>query len=103
VTVAERPLSLGAWTHTLNFDDVLAMVLLAKPGMRENEWRQQAVTASRFAIASQRTSQLRIATTIVRPDNGFIPDDPFLADLHDASRARTRDLIYGRYLAAKPE
>jgi hypothetical protein len=102
MTVAERPLSLGAWTHTLSFDDVLAMALLARPGMRESAWREQAAVSSRFAIASQRTSQLRIAATIVRPENGVIPDDPFLADLHDAPRARTRDLVYGRYLAAKP-
>ena len=102
MTVAERPLALGAWTHTLNFEDVLSMALQARPGMRETQWREQAAAASRFAVASQRSSQLRIASTIVRPYHGLIPDDSFLADLQDASRARTRDLIYGRYLAAKP-
>ncbi len=86
----------------MRLDDVLAMLLLATPGISEAEWRDRAAAASRFSAASQRTEQLKIATSILRPHEGVIPQDAFLEDLRTASRAQARDLIYARYIAAKP-
>jgi hypothetical protein len=93
VITAEAPPSLGAWTSTLRFEDVLEIVLLAKPGQSEQEWRTQAGSTSRFPVTSQRNKQLAIATAILRPQNGVITNDPFLDDLRHASRSRARDLI----------
>lgn len=84
----------------MTFDDVLAMVKLAEPGMREVDWRHEAARASRFPLASQRNEQLRIATLIVRPSNGRIEDALFLEDIRNETRVACRDMIYGRYLCA---
>jgi hypothetical protein len=84
------------------FQDVRAMLALARDGASIDEWRSRAAAESRLLAGSRRITQLRIATTILRPQGSTIRDDGFLSDLHAADDAGARDLVYARYLASVP-
>jgi hypothetical protein len=84
------------------YQDVRAMLALAINGANLGEWRTRAVDETRLLAGGRRTTQLQIATTILRPQRGTIVDDGFLSDLDQADESSARDLIYARYLASVP-
>ncbi len=86
----------------MGYDDVRAMLAVARPGEAIAAWRKVAAQACRLPTADRRTTQLRIAERILRPVEGRIADDAFLIDLHKADDSTAHDLIYARYLAATP-
>jgi hypothetical protein len=91
-----------AWTHVMAYADVRAMLGLAHAGLDVEGWRFQAAAETRLLAGSRRTTQLRIAATILRAHEGTIVDDGFLSDLRDANESAARDLVYARYLASVP-
>jgi hypothetical protein len=86
----------------MGYDDVRAMLAVARPGEAIADWRKEAAAVSRLPTADRRKTQLRIAERILRPIDGRIADDAFLSDLHISDDATSHDLIYARYLAATP-
>jgi len=91
-----------AWTHTLAYDDVRAMLDCARQGMPLAEWRECALAASRLFASDRRTTQLRYATCILRMTEGHVSDATLLKHLGAGNEAAVHDLVFGRYLAAVP-
>jgi hypothetical protein len=84
------------------YQDVRAMLALAVNGANLGEWRARAANETRLLAGGRRTTQLQIATTILRPERGTIVDDGFVSDLRQADESGARDLIYARYLVSVP-
>jgi hypothetical protein len=84
----------------MGYEDVRSLLRNARVGVSVAAWQAEALRESRLLAGSRRVTQLRIATTILRPREQMIVDDSFLADLDTADDTTARDLIYGRYLAS---
>jgi hypothetical protein len=84
----------------MGYDDVRSLLRHARVGDSVTAWRTEALSESRLLAGDRRTTQLRIATAILRPVDGFIVDRLFIEDLAAADESTVRDLIYARYLAS---
>ncbi len=91
-----------AWTHTMAYDDVRAMLAVASDGMSVDMWRTQIGSTARLLASDRRARQVRLALTILRPQGAVLHDDGFLSDLAAADSSGVRDLIYARYLSSVP-
>jgi hypothetical protein len=84
------------------YDDVHTMIRLAHEGDEADQWHVKAEASSRLFSGSRRTTQLRIARSLLRTTDGYIADGTFLSEVARADASTARDLIYGRYLAGVP-
>jgi hypothetical protein len=84
----------------MGYEDVRSLVRHARVGDSVEAWRASALADSRLLAGDRRKTQLRIATTILRPVGGRIVDRQFVNDLAAADESAARDLIYARYLAS---
>lgn len=94
-----------AWTHTLSYDDVRAMLAVAQEGDPVAVWRKKAAEASRLPAVDRRKTQIRFAERILRPIDGQIVANDFLSDLQTLQHSNepaAHDLTYARYLAGIP-
>lgn len=92
-----------SWTRTLNEEDALTLLDLARAGETVASWAQAGSDRLPQANLPRRREQLRIVREeLLDHAGGCILDSAFLRLMHDGSPHRRQCLLYGRLFAQRP-
>lgn len=97
-----------SWTRTLNEDDALTLVDLARAGLPLSAWTEDAHDALPQASRDRRTETIRLVREHLLDWVAADADDPAIADttwlrlMHDGAPYARVELLWGRYLFEHP-
>lgn len=91
------------WTRTLNEEDAVELLNLARPGMSLDDWQEQGHAVLPQPSQPRRREQLRLVREeLLDHDGQQILDTRFLRLFHEGSPHRRRTLFLGRLLRNRP-
>ncbi len=98
---------LESWTRTLNEDDALDLVDLARPGLSLDDWTEDAHDALPQASRDRRTETIRLVRERLLDwdadgDASTVADTDWLRLMHEGAPYARVELLWGRYLFDQP-
>lgn len=101
--LGDDPQPVPTWTRTLNEEDAVALLDLARPDMSLESWQEQGHAVLPQPSLPRRREQLRLVREELLDHDGHqILDSGFLRLFHGGSPHRRRTLFLGRLLRNRP-